>query len=289
MDPAWLLSTLLWMLSVKMSFSTELDILLNVKALNRRGVLNLKPRSDLVAFPHGLVDVRETAQFFSQAQTSIVAISESNWGEIFLKQESPTSCGVVTARNHAQMLADLWRKRDSVCPLVPQASGSECASHHQNVESVSIFGDKTESQAIEMIQRLVPTFATNGLTLDQLCLHVVNSTSYEVWRNGEDQTGFTVTDFRDVVEDQVTKYGSLIVNYDMSTLGQIPAGGHFSLVAGLIRRQGISSVPDDYFVLLLDCWPETPVAWVPIEALFRAMNTPDRGNGGKFRGFLRRI
>jgi len=161
------------------------------------------------------------------------------------------------------------------------------------VESVSIFGDKTESQAIEMIKRLVPTFATNGLTLDQLCLHVVNSTSYEVWRNGEDQRGFTATDFRDVVEDQIAKYGSVIVNYDMSTLGQIPAGGHFSLVAGLIRRQGISeddtSVPDDYFVLLLDCWPETPVAWVPIEALFQAMNTPDRGNGGKFRGFLRRI
>jgi len=118
MDPAWLLSTLLWMLSVKMSFSTELDILLNVKALNRRGVLNHKPRSDLVAFPHGLVDVRETAQFFSQAQTSIVAISESNWGEIFLKQESPTSCGVVTARNHAQMLSDIWRKREPTCPVM---------------------------------------------------------------------------------------------------------------------------------------------------------------------------
>lgn len=277
------------MLLVEMSFSTDLDsILVNVEALNRRGVLNLKPRSDLVVFPLGLVDVRETTEFFSQAQTSIVAISRSNWGEIFLKQESPTSCGVVTARNHAQMLTDIWRKRDSTCP----ASESECASSHPSVESVSIFGDKTESQAMEMIKRLVPSCATNGLTLDQLCLHVVNSTSYEVWRNGEDQKVFTVTDFRDIVEDQITKYGSLIVNYDMSTLGQIPAGGHFSLVAGLVRRKGISKdgilVPDDYFVLLLDCWPETPVAWVPIETLFRAMNTPDHGNGEKFRGFLRR-
>ena len=73
MDPAWLLSALLCMLLVKMSFSTKLDsILLNVEALNSRGVLNLKPRSDLVAFPPGLVDVRETAAVFSQAQTRFV-------------------------------------------------------------------------------------------------------------------------------------------------------------------------------------------------------------------------
>ena len=56
----------------------------------------------------------------------------------------------------------------------------------------------------------------------------------------------------------------------------------------LLPTQG-SSNPKETFVLLLDCWPETPVAWVPTRVLYRAMNTPDRGNQGKFRGFLKRI
>ena len=74
----------------------------------------------------------------------------------------------------------------------------------------------------------------------------------------------------------------------MSTFGLTPAGGHFSLVAGLAKKEdeekeGVAGI--EWFVLLLDCWPETPVAWVPVENL----NTPGRGNGDLFRGFLKRI
>ena len=62
--------------------------------------------------------IHTKSSFSASLSLRILAISESNWGDFFLKQESPTSCGVVTARNHAQMLVDVWRKRDSVRPVM---------------------------------------------------------------------------------------------------------------------------------------------------------------------------
>ena len=177
--------------------------------------------------------------------------------------------------------------------LASQTSNGDCLSSldDENDESPSIFGRLSETEAIQRITHLLPSFPSSGLTLDQLREYVLDSSKYEVWRNEVDQTPprFTALDFRQIVSQQVAQYGSLIVNYHMSTLGQIPAGGHFSLVAGLARKEGEETGSEEWFVLLLDCWPETPVAWVPVENLVQAMNTPDRGNGDKFRGFLKRI
>ena len=77
--------------------------------------------------------------------------------------------------------------------------------------------------------------------------------------------------------------GGLILNYDMSTLGQIPGYGHFGLAVALgrsvINEQGI------LYLLLLDPWPETPIAWVPVDLMFNAINTIDKATG-KNRGIL---
>ena len=137
------------------------------------------------------------------------------------------------------------------------------------------------------VARVVPSVTTGGLTLSHLARVVFeNDSNYEIWRNSRDETRFSVDEFVKIVDDQVRRFGSLIVNYHMSTLGQTPAGGHFSLVAGLARTL---SIGDEWFVLLLDCWPETPVAWVPIAVLYRAMNTSDPDAGGEYRGLLKRI
>ena len=70
----------------------------------------------------------------------------------------------------------------------------------------------------------------------------------------------------------------------MSTLGQIPGYGHFALAVALAK----SITEECTYLLLLDPWPETPIAWVPVNAMFKAMNTIDKGTG-KNRGCLRRI
>ena len=41
------------------------NLLANVEALDRRGVLLLKPRKDLVVWPPEFIDVNETAKYFT--------------------------------------------------------------------------------------------------------------------------------------------------------------------------------------------------------------------------------
>ena len=63
------------------------------------------------------------------------------------------------------------------------------------------------------------------------------------------------------------------MNYDMSTLGQIPGRGHFGIAVALAKR--IVDKEETSFLLLLDPWPETPIAWVPVDLMFKATNTID--------------
>ena len=86
-----------------------------------------------------------------------------------------------------------------------------------------------------------------------------------------------------VNSEEIEKYGGIILNYDMSTLGQVPGRGHFSLAVAIAKPIICDKKQD--FLLLLDPWPETPIAWVPIETMFLAMNTIDKESGEK-RGCL---
>ena len=93
----------------------------------------------------------------------------------------------------------------------------------------------------------------------------------------------TVTEFENIVIHEIKEYGGMILNYDMSTLGQVPGRGHFSLAVALAKP--ISGDEKQDYLLLLDPWPETPIAWVPVEAMFKAMQTVDVASG-KYRGCL---
>ena len=88
-------------------------------------------------------------------------------------------------------------------------------------------------------------------------------------------------EFEVILRSEIVKHGGIILNYHMSTLGQIPGYGHFALAVALAQSitEGCS------YLLLLDTWPETPIAWVPTDLMFNAINTTDKATG-KHRGFL---
>ena len=93
----------------------------------------------------------------------------------------------------------------------------------------------------------------------------------------------TKNEFKNILIHEIKEYGGIILNYDMSTLGQVPGRGHFSLAVAIAKP--INSVEKQDYLLLLDPWPETPIAWVPVEAMFKAMQTVDVASG-KYRGCL---
>ena len=95
----------------------------------------------------------------------------------------------------------------------------------------------------------------------------------------------TVNEFRNILIHEIKEYGGMILNYDMSTLGQVPGRGHFSLAVAIATP--IIGDRKQKYLLLLDPWPETPIAWVPVEVMFKAMQTVDVATG-KYRGCLLR-
>ena len=205
--------------------------------------------------------------------SSLIVSSESNWGETFAKQEAPTSCGLVSAQNHAKILSNIFKHSNRM---------------NDRLDAMVELGSRSEAEATKFVVDSVPNFTRDGLTLEQLHHFVLNGSSdYEIHRNAEDAVDFSLANFETILLEQITLFGSVIVNYDMTALGQSPAGGHLSLVAGLAELQN-SDRNKEMVALLLDCWPETPLAWIPTRALYHAINTADRGNDGKYRGFLKR-
>ena len=95
--------------------------------------------------------------------------------------------------------------------------------------------------------------------------------------------GFNLEEFKTILREEIESNGGLILNYEMSALGQIPGRGHFGLAVALAT----ANINDrkQTFLLLLDPWPETPIAWVPTDLMFNAINTTDKATG-KHRGFL---
>ena len=96
---------------------------------------------------------------------------------------------------------------------------------------------------------------------------------------------FDVNQLKGILREEIGTHGGVIVNYDMTTLGQVPGYGHFGLAVALAKS--FINNKEGYFLLLLDPWPETPIAWVPLDLMFKAMNTVDKASG-KNRGFLMR-
>ncbi len=116
-----------------------------------------------------------------------------------------------------------------------------------------------------------------GLTLQEVA-DVLKShgKSVEVFHASDSD----VDEFRKVAMETLKESGhglGVMVNYDMSRLGQVPLGGHHSPL-------GAYHVLSDRF-LIFDTWPDTEVSWAEARDLFSAMTETD-GASGRSRGFL---
>ena len=90
-----------------------------------------------------------------------------------------------------------------------------------------------------------------------------------------------------ILTHEIEEYGGIMLNYNMSTLGQVPGRGHFSLAVAIAKSVDDNDSKD--YLLLLDPWPETPIAWVPVESMFEAMKTIDNATGQNRGCLIRKL
>lgn len=88
----------------------------------------------------------------------------------------------------------------------------------------------------------------------------------------------SLADFRTRVKNNLMDTQDiLVVNYDRKVVGQ-QGGGHFSPIAAYHG-------PSDHVLVLDVAQHRYPPVWVPLESLWRAMNTTD-SESGRTRGFV---
>lgn len=122
----------------------------------------------------------------------------------------------------------------------------------------------------------VETIMKQGITLDQLGdLMAVQPVTVEV----NHAAGSSVEAFRGKARDYLSKPDHFVViNYLRKTIGQ-EKGGHISPLAAY-------DAETDRFLILDVARYKYPPVWVKTDELFAAMNTTDKDNENKTRGFI---
>ena len=185
---------------------------------------------------------------------------------IFKKQIGRTHCGVQSSALAMSAAAKPYKdqyddKKEAIELGIEDAEISEDGLLEMEVTQ-SVIDAASLSKAGITLDELEKLLQAHGL---KTCVQYANETS--------------IDEFRDKARLAMQKQDSsqaVIVNYFMSALGQEPFGGHHSPIAAYDKNT-------DCF-LILDTWPDTPVAWVPTKYLFAAMNTVDKSSN-KHRGF----
>lgn len=122
----------------------------------------------------------------------------------------------------------------------------------------------------------VATILKQGITLDQLgALIAVQPVKVSVHHAGDS----SVDQFRQAARDHLAKKDHfVIVNYLRKAIGQ-EKGGHISPLAAYDAEA-------DMFLILDVARYKYPPVWVKTEELFAAMNTTDKDNDNRTRGFV---
>ncbi|MBN9027504.1 phytochelatin synthase family protein [Kaistia nematophila] len=120
------------------------------------------------------------------------------------------------------------------------------------------------------------TILRQGMTLDQLGgVLALQPLDVTVKHAGDD----SLDAFRTAARDHLAQPGQFVlVNYLRKALGQ-QTGGHISPLAAYDAEA-------DRFLILDVARYKYPPVWVTASDLFAAMNTPDRDNGGRTRGYV---
>jgi Phytochelatin synthase len=122
----------------------------------------------------------------------------------------------------------------------------------------------------------VETIMKQGITLDQLgALLAVQPVTVEVHHAADS----SIESFRSKAKDHLSKPGQFVViNYLRKAIGQ-EKGGHISPLAAY-------NADTDRFLILDVARYKYPPVWVKTDELFAAMNTVDKDNADKTRGFI---
>ncbi|MCX5495147.1 phytochelatin synthase family protein [Kaistia dalseonensis] len=120
------------------------------------------------------------------------------------------------------------------------------------------------------------TILKQGMTLDQLGGVLATQPLSVTVRHAGDTT---LDAFRNEARDHLASPGQFVViNYLRKALGQ-ETGGHISPLAAY-------DAEEDRFLILDVARYKYPPVWVKADELFAAMNTPDKDNANKTRGYV---
>jgi hypothetical protein len=151
-----------------------------------------------------------------------------------------------------------------------------------------------------------------GMTLEELCYHIQTKFTEKIdciKIQGDPIQGLTLDDVRsgnrfniptshmekkylDIIEHEITHNGGCMVNYLMAGLGQW-GQGHFAVAVAIGRKASATTIEErgdrhdgEYFIALLDPWPETPCCWVPLKALLTAAVGTNDTTSRETRGII---
>ena len=175
----------------------------------------------------------------------------------FLTQKNQAYCGV------ASMVMVL----NALGVKAPPAAGFEpFATFTQD----NLLNERTEAILPQQ------TLLKQGMTLTQLGL-ILESHGVQVAVRHADDAG--LEDFRAAASKQLSTPGAhVVVNYLRRSIGQ-ELGGHISPLAAYDTRT-------DRFLILDVSRYKYPPVWVTAADLYTAMNTVDRDNDGRRRGYV---
>merc|ERR1719474_853315 len=231
-------------------------------------------------------DIRPNNGFLQQLQLlenqvtvgtneKLVDLKSEHGQNLLERSRSEGTCKFDAISTH--FAKQIWKSFCGVQSVCIVLNGLECSPTEKKPEK-----DFTETDfwTYDMSKSLDESVVRRqGMTLAQ-CTELLNN-AFGICATGRttDETG--LEEFRKKVQHAMScKDRQIIVNYHMETLGQLAGlSGHISPLAAYSRSEDV--------VLLMDVWPETRECWVPIDILWKAMDTEDRATDPSTkRGFI---
>ncbi len=212
--------------------------------------------AETLPLPPGLIgaasDAGEALLVGAEARTAYFPLADN-----FVTQKTQSFCGVAS-------MTMVFNAMAIPAPAVPEYAP------YTTFTQDNVLDEKTET----VIPRA--TIEKMGMTLDQLGAAIATKPVDAAVRHAGD-TGLDA--FRNEARDYLAKKDQfVIVNYLRKAMGQ-ETGGHISPLAAY-------DAETDRFLILDVARYKYPPVWVTAADLFKAMNTPDKDNGGKTRGYV---
>lgn len=218
--------------------------------------------STYLASPEGLQRLQESAK-----QNASAASSACLWSSIscFAEQSGPTLCGAATLALALNSVLAAGCSEECNCAI----TDIDVLVEGQRAAVLDKEAVLHEGMTMDTFAALARSRVTSATTMD-------GAQTVTILRSSQS------TAAQDAAKDMLltslhTPHARVVVNYDMSTAGQTPWGGHFSPIAAY--HSGTDSF------LVMDVWIHTQPLWIQWRDLFAATCAVDSSSGLP-RGFV---